>query len=296
MYIKTLLLVLMAILTGCTATPDADRLKVAAVNYPLAYFAERLGGELVKVEFPAPAGMDPAFWEPDDDALKVFRDADLVLANGADYAMWLMGAGLDEEKVIYTTDAMKDRILFDEQAQRNKSHAYTTWLDFEMATAQARAVYEALLGLMPEHKKELNLRFRQLQVELEGLDRRLINYSKSVDDKALVASYPVYQYFARRYHFEAHSLFWKADKIPTEREWKKLIAILKEHRTRTMLWDAEPLPEVRQELESIGLRVIVYDPCGKRPEKGDFMSVMWENVSKFTGSGKREAESGKRKG
>ena len=43
----------------------AGPLTVYAVNYPLAYFAERIGGDDVVVHFPVPAGDDPAFWSPD---------------------------------------------------------------------------------------------------------------------------------------------------------------------------------------------------------------------------------------
>jgi zinc transport system substrate-binding protein len=157
-----------------------------------------------------------------------------------------------------------------------------------MATAQARAIYDTLIGLMPDHKKEMNLRFRQLKVELEGLDRQLIRYSKNNKGKAFITSYPVYQYLGQRYHFDIYSLLWKPDQIPNEREWKKLITILKEHQAGTMLWEAEPLPEVRQELEKIGLKLYVFNPCGNRPESGDFMSVMWDNVYRFTESGKHK--------
>ena len=39
------------------------------VNYPLQYFAQRIAGNLVQVEFPAPVDEDPAFWTPDADAI-----------------------------------------------------------------------------------------------------------------------------------------------------------------------------------------------------------------------------------
>ena len=50
-----------------TDRPDAvdARLSVYVVNYPLAYFAERIGGDRVDVRFPAPPDVDPAFWQPD---------------------------------------------------------------------------------------------------------------------------------------------------------------------------------------------------------------------------------------
>ncbi len=46
-----------------------DKLVIYTVNYPLAYFAERIGGDLVEVHFPAPTDGDPAFWSPDADTI-----------------------------------------------------------------------------------------------------------------------------------------------------------------------------------------------------------------------------------
>ena len=37
------------------------KLTVYTVNYPLAYFAERVGGKHIQVVFPAPSDVDPAF-------------------------------------------------------------------------------------------------------------------------------------------------------------------------------------------------------------------------------------------
>ena len=42
-----------------------EKLLVYTVNYPLQSFAERIAGEHAEVHFPAPARIDPAFWEPD---------------------------------------------------------------------------------------------------------------------------------------------------------------------------------------------------------------------------------------
>ena len=47
-----------------TQVTEADALVVYTTNYPLAYFAERIGGELVRVEFPVPSGIDPAYCPP----------------------------------------------------------------------------------------------------------------------------------------------------------------------------------------------------------------------------------------
>ena len=62
---------------------------VSPVNYPLHYFAQRIGGEGIQLEYPVPADVDPAYWIPDDEALSVYQSADIILANGAGYAGWI---------------------------------------------------------------------------------------------------------------------------------------------------------------------------------------------------------------
>ena len=61
-------------------------LSVFVVNHPLAFFAERIGGDAVAVTFPAPANEDPAYWSPDPEIVAAYQGADLILLNGADYA------------------------------------------------------------------------------------------------------------------------------------------------------------------------------------------------------------------
>jgi len=45
-----------------------------------------------------------------------------------------------------------------------------------------------------------------------------------------------------------------------------------------MLWEAEPLPQTRDRLAAVGLRLAVFDPAGNRPATGDYFSVMRRNI------------------
>ena len=53
-----LTLVLAAPAASSVAAAGGSKLKVYTVNYPLQYFAERIGGDHVEVFFPGPAGED----------------------------------------------------------------------------------------------------------------------------------------------------------------------------------------------------------------------------------------------
>jgi zinc transport system substrate-binding protein len=49
-----------------------------------------------------------------------------------------------------------------------------------------------------------------------------------------------------------------------------------------MIWEDKPLQEIQTRLEEIGLKVVVFNPCGNRPETGDFMDMMRKNVERLT--------------
>ena len=67
--------------------------------------------------------------------------------------------------------------------------------------------------------------------------------------------------------------------MPDERQWQKLEQLLLEHPARLMFWEGRPLPAVAERLEALGLQLVVYEPVGNRPARGDFLSVMAANIA-----------------
>jgi hypothetical protein len=45
-----------------------------------------------------------------------------------------------------------------------------------------------------------------------------------------------------------------------------------------MLWEEEPLPEVRTELQKRGVRPVVFHTCGNRPTAGNYLQAMQQNL------------------
>jgi zinc transport system substrate-binding protein len=130
-------------------------LEIITVNYPLAYFAERILGEHGNVSFPAPAGVDPAYWSPEPEIIAEYQQADLILLNGAGYAAWTANATLPRSRLVNTTAALTDQLI---PVQSTVTHthgpsgdhshgdtAFTTWLDPGIAIEQARAVLNAVV-------------------------------------------------------------------------------------------------------------------------------------------------------
>lgn len=265
-----------------------DKLTVYAVNYPLAYFAERIGGDYVKVVFPITAGVDPAFWEPDANDIAGFQQADVILLNGAGYAKWVKRASLPRRKLVNTSAAFKnDYISVTGTATHqhgpggDHSHAgtaFTTWLDFKQAIQQAKAIQLALEKRLPEYADVFRRNFDVLETELDNLDKQIMELAARDPGMLFVAAHPVYQYFSRRYQLNLQSVMWEPDVIPTEHQWEELRRLLRNHPAKWMIWEGMPDEQSVTGLKETGINSLVFSPCANVPVEADFMSVMAENI------------------
>jgi zinc transport system substrate-binding protein len=277
------------------AEPDqtSERLVVYTVNYPLAYFAERIGGDLVKVEFPAPSDQDPAYWLPDAANISAYQGADLILLNGAGYAKWVDRATLPISKVVDTSASFADRLIpmvgttthshGPEGEHEHVGWAFTTWLDPALAIQQAEAIEAAVSRLRPEHESEIHRRMELLKDDLSNLDRRFAVAARKIGDTPLVFSHPVYQYLIRRYELNGVEVHWEPDEAPDGSAWDQLEDLMVTHAARWMLWEGEPLAKTVADLEDLGISSVVFDPCGSRPADGDFLTVMAANAAGLEG-------------
>ncbi len=275
--------------TVAAAPAKSGKPQVLVANYPLQYFAQRIAGDAVEVRFLAPKDEDPAFWQPDEAAIAEFQNADLILMNGAAYSKWADKVTLPESKVVDTSRAIANNLIQVTEATTHShgpagqhSHsgtAFTTWIDFKQASLQSHAVSEALIKLVPAAKDAMEKSAMALKEELEGLDERMSTLSRRLVQHPLVASHPVYHYLARRYGLNLKSVLWEPDTVLDEKYINDLNAILATHRARWMIWEGEPTKDNVEKLSSLGLRSIVFDPCGNVPDSGDFMTVMKANVA-----------------
>ena len=266
-----------------------DVLTVYTVNYPLAYFAERIAGEHATVVFPVPPDGDPAFWMPDENVIAGYQSADLILLNGAGYADWVEKVALSQFRLVDTSAGFSD-VLIEMDDTVTHSHgptgehshegtlAFTTWLDFRLAVLQAEAVEEALAKRRPQLAGEFEKNFEALEDDLLAIDDAISEIVVKVEELPLVMSHPVYQYFTKRYGLNAVSVHWEPDAVPDAPQWLEFEELLQSHPAEWMVWEGDPIEASVEKLAAVGVGSFVFDPCGNTPEEGDFLTVMNANV------------------
>ena len=268
--------------------PQANKPIVAVANYPLKYFTERIAGNDIRIIFPIPHDVDPAFWHPQPNEVLLFQAADAILLNGATYSKWLDTVTLSKRKLVNTSQAFKaEYITIEDLAthrhgpQGEHAHsglAFTTWLDFHQAILQAEAILHTVVRLAPQKEAVFKSNYSHLKQDLLMVDQSLQQIVVQNSKPPLIASHPVYDYLKRRYGLNIRSVLWEPEEVPNAQQWKELETILQDYPATWMIWEGEPHPESVARLQLMGIKSAVFDPVGNVPEHGDFLSIMRQNV------------------
>jgi zinc transport system substrate-binding protein len=269
-------LLLMALALASPAAAE-ERPRAVAVSYALAYFAERLGGAAIDVEFPVPEGADPEFWRPGIAEIGAIQSAELILLNGAGFARWTARASLPRARTVVTARAIEDRFIATEAithshgdggAHTHEGTAAYTWLDQQNALAQARAVAEALKarGLVPA--QDVDAAFALLATELDALHAAALALAPLAEGVPVISTHPRYQYLARAYGLTLHALEWEAGAAPGPAELDALRALADRTGARVLIWEAEPPAGARDAVRALGLADTVFPTLASRPAAG----------------------------
>jgi len=77
-------------------------------------------------------------------------------------------------------------------------------------------------------------------------------------------------------------MHWEPDKMPGLDQWQEIANLLETHPAKWMLWENTPINDTLRQLESFGVSSISFNPVGNTPDKGDYMSVMYQNVENLS--------------
>lgn len=263
---------------------------VQSTNYPLHYFAERLATEAFELNYLVDPEIDPAFWKPGKSDVGAFQKADLILKNGADYEKWMKRVSLKTAPQVDTSKAFAGKFLKapgkehrhgDGSVHSHAGTAFTTWIDLSQAALQAEAIAIRFKRDQPDAAAKIDENLAALLADLSELDGRLKSFGKVWGDKPLVASHPIYQYFARAYRLKIEAIEWEPEMEIKDSDLGDLKAILAEHPATWMIWEDVPSEANIAAVAELGLKSVVFAPCANRPAEGDWMAVMKANVERL---------------
>lgn len=253
---------------GCGAAGgDAgdDRPRVVAAVYPLAFVADRVGGDRVDVVELVPPGVEPHDLELDPNQVDDVQTADLVLLAGGGFqpAVEAAADGADGEVVdaLAAVDAGDDPHV---------------WLDPVLLQDVVTAVADALVGVDPGGEAGYRERADGLAADLRDLDAELRAGLAGCRSRLLVTTHAAFGHLVDRYGLEAEALTGLAPEAEADPARLAELADLVEARgVTTVFTERLASPELAETLAAeAGVRTAVLDPIEGPPEDGDYLSAM----------------------
>jgi zinc transport system substrate-binding protein len=269
---------------------------VVVSNYPLYFFASRIADGVdsaPEIVFPDIEG-DPASWIPNAEQIQIMQSADAVILNGAGAESWLDLITIDRRRLVDTSASISDRLItLDDSVQHQHgpegehSHqgtAFTTWLDPQLAIAQAQSVTSTLIELAPSGETGFRNNMAKLEQELTQLDLQLAEVFAQLQDRPVLFSHPVYQYLQHHYNINGQSLHWEPDQEPSTSAWIAMQRLNSTHKAKIMIWEVEPLISTAQRLSDAGVISVHFYTAANKPDQGDYLSVMRANAARIASS------------
>lgn len=230
---KTPLFLLLAVLTLLVAAcngnetdiekaqdDSSDQLNIYTTVYPLSYFAERIGGDFVKVSSIYPPGSNEHSFEPTQQDMMNLADADLFFYIGLGLEGFVESAQktLQNEnvKLVATANSISDEKLdaaSGEHSHEEDGHGVHddhdhgdidphVWLSPVLAQDLALSIKEELVAELPEQETVFNDNYEQLVSELNALDEQFEKMATEAASKTFFVSHASFGYIANQYGLE----------------------------------------------------------------------------------------------
>ena len=248
---------LLPALTGCSTSGRTDdgRPIVAAAFYPLAWLAERIGGNDVQVRSLTSPGVEPHDLELSVRQLLDISNASLVLFERGFQPS--IDDGIDQNAEGRVVDAGAV-VHLEELDGRPDPHF---WQDPARMATLAERVGRELARIDPAHRQDYRARTEEVVGELRDLDRAYADGLASCRRTTLVVSHDAFGYLAK-YGLDIHGIVGLSpDAEPTPGAISELKDLIRSEGITTVYGESLASPRIAETLaREAGVGVGVLDP------------------------------------
>jgi zinc transport system substrate-binding protein len=243
----TLIFLASTLLITPKKNPEDNKIKIVASFYPLAFFANQIGGEKVVVNQLIPDNMEVHNWQPSFSDILTLEDADILLYNGASLDHWFEEDILNiinpaEKLIVETTDGLQllENKIENDAIESDHSEPYDphTWISPFLAKQQAEKIYDALIQKDPNNTEYYMINWLELKIRLEELDSNYFNSLLTKKKNEIFVAHSAFGYLANRYGFIQFGVIGiSADEQPSASTYANLVEMMIDHKVFVVFVD-----------------------------------------------------------
>ena len=270
--------------TGCAAfsddTADDGKVSVAAAFYPLAFVAQRVGGDDVSVTNLTQPGNEPHDLELDIKTTAEVSDADLVLLeHGFQPAVDDAVAEVAEGDVLDVADVVDLEDSTEDPGEKDPHF----WQDPARMATLTDAVAASLSKADPEHAATYDSNAKALAADLDQLSTDYEQGLQGCERDTIVVSHDAFTYLDR-FGLNVEGIAGLSpDAEPTPADLARLQELIDKDGITTVFSERLVSPRLSQTLaDDMGISTAVLDPIeglSDETAQEDYLSLMRENLS-----------------
>ncbi|WP_406686455.1 metal ABC transporter solute-binding protein, Zn/Mn family [Rossellomorea vietnamensis] len=315
----SLVLMLSTFLSACNQTAKQtgnngsqsegeESISIMTSLYPLQYFAERIGEDMVKAESLLPPGSDSHTFEPTSKDMMRIAESDLFIYNGLgmeSYAEKITKSLKNEDTIMVEATKGVDVIASSEEGHHGEGEAAHeeehhgegdgaheeehheeddadhedehhhgdydphVWLDPNRAIGLAENIRDSLIDLQPQHKDAFNQNFDELKKDLEEIDAEFTSLAQESDHPEILVSHAAYGYWEDAYGIEQLAVAGLSPTDePSQKELKEIIETAKEHSIHYVIFEQNVTTRIAE---------IIQKEINAKPLKVHNLSVLTES-------------------
>ncbi len=291
----TICAVLLFSLNGAEAS---NKLRISAGFYPLAHFAEKVGGYRAEVINITPPGAEPHEFEPSPRDYKNIWTSKIFIFNGAHMTPWAERISRELEKkgiyVIEMAEHFDMRKAGDEHEDHDEGGEHDhddheahheehdkeahkdehdhdhggldphIWLDPLLAIKEIKIIRDAFIKVDPENKDYYKRNSSDYINKLTDLHKRFEEGLKSCEIRDIIVSHDAFSYLANRYDLHVHSISGiSPQEEPSPRTLADLTRLARDKEIKYIFFEALVSPRLAKTIAGeVGAKTLTLNPIG----------------------------------
>ena len=260
-------LIIGIMLSGCFSPAKRPKDKIVFVSIlPLKYFADKIVGDLYRVEVTVPPGAGPETYSPTPKQMMSLGEASAYFSIGyLSFEQTLIEnfKSTNPDLQVFATSKRID-LIKDETRHGDHEHLQGVdphiWSSPKTARLIAQNIFDGMMIIDPTSGDTYKKNFNNLLLEIAKVDSTVTSLISKATSKKFIIFHPALGYFARDYGFEQLAIEFEG-KVPSPKHLQTVIETAKSENIKFVLiqkeFDKENAEIIAKET---GSKIIQIDP------------------------------------
>jgi zinc transport system substrate-binding protein len=254
-------------LSGCFSAAKRPKDNIVFVSIlPLKYFADKIVGDLYRVEVTVPPGAGPETYSPTPKQMMQLGEASAYFSIGyLSFEQTLIEnfKSTNPDLQVFATSKRID-LIKDETRHGDHEHLQGVdphiWSSPKTARLIAQNIFDGMIIIDPSNSDTYKKNLSSLLLEIEKVDSTVTSLISNATSKKFIIFHPALGYFARDYGFKQLSIEFEG-KVPSPKHLQTVIETAKSENIKFVLiqkeFDKENAEIIAKET---GSKIIQIDP------------------------------------